>query len=256
MSLVVLCFNLEFGGHRLFDGTLDHVEAYVRLMEAHRVDVACFQEALLRPTGGGVAVDVARLVARRLGFHHRAHPHHYLATIARWPLRVVGGRTRRHPILTCAIAGRWLVTNVHLTDAPFPYYSLVGRPYPRTPPHLRPHEAAALSFAGRGSVLRRVLRLHARAAKPRGIVLGDFNEPSDLDGMLAAWRCSRLLREHGFRDAGAARPLATYDVGKALPLRIDFVYVRGVDATVHRLPEVRHRGRKASDHRALLAELR
>lgn len=273
----VLTINIEFGGYYLYAATgrsFGYVDRYVDLIRKHDIDVVCFQEAIF--LGARRTFDITKRIAARLGYFHKAHKHHYLSMVSRYPLtRVGGGHGSPHPFLTCRLVdqrGRaFTISNVHLNDEPFTYYSLLSIPYNNTPADLTPQQAVDLSYEAKRDDLTAMLKHHAT---PDGVdvVCGDFNEMSHLDKVRTRgaqrrrrrlpWRCSRLMRRHGFVDAARVkwkrRNQYTCDVVGTdnPPMRIDYVYVRGASVSdVQYLSGLKWKGRHMSDHVPVLATL-
>jgi len=264
----ILSINIEFGGYYLFEHCKSYgfIEAYGDLIRKQHIDVVCFQECMFL---GEKSFDTSKKLAKQLGWFHIGHPKHYLSMISKFPLkRIGGGRGSVHPFLACMFTddhGKvWRVANLHCNDQPFTYYSLIGLPYPNTPPDLTPKKAATLSYESKEDDLNATLR-SMRSRSKRVIICGDFNEPSHLDQDIP-WKCSRELARRGFIDTIRDKhpdprrfPMFTCDVQRKEtetnpPLRIDFMYAKSKPKHVDYLRELKWKGQYLSDHLPIVAE--
>ncbi len=292
-TLRVMSFNIWGGGVNEGKGIDDTVAA----IRAARADIVGLQETRAEsdpctaescpPTGPSAAIAIAAALGWQV--HDQTAENDALwsnAVISRHPIGAVSPNDLGVEI---DVAGRkvWLF-NIHLDDAPYQPYQLLGIAYDDAP--FIKTEAEAQDYARRTRTAA-MDRLMADMAKADGaaavFVTGDFNEPSGLDWTEAAvaaklhpvkvdWPTTQRLEDAGFIDAYRAvhaDPVAkpaftwtpTYDEAATddHPDRIDFVFARGAGLKVTDASIVGEDGPRSdiklspwpSDHRAVVAEV-
>jgi exodeoxyribonuclease-3 len=288
-EITVMSFNV-WGGGANEGKPIDETVAAIRAAGADVVGVQetrlegpdCTAEAC--PAQGP---SVAAALAEALGYfvHEQTAANDALwanAILSRWP---ISDPTENDLGVTIDVDGTPVrVLNIHLDDAPYQPYQLLGIEYGPYPFLATAAEAIAAAAETRGPALR---LFEADLGDWTGVTLvfGDFNEPSHLDWTAAAaaagahplpvaWPVSTRLSELGFVDAlrvvhpdPVAKPAFTWTPtsSPADPAdhhdRIDFVYVRG--ATVVDAGIVGEKAPEAdiivtpwpSDHRAVMARI-
>ncbi len=251
----VLTINVELGGRYLHrrNKSFGFVDRYVRLINKYKIDVICFQEAVLRE----MKLDVTMMIAEKLGYYHRANRKAELATIAKYPLEKLSDD--KYNFLCCKCSNRYIV-NIHLHDQPNTYFSLIGKPYGGTPKNLTEKQAIQLSYEGKSEDLKQTFKL---IGKNPAVICGDFNELSHLDSL--PWKVSKKIYSKGFVDLVRTfkpdcdkYPMYTCDVQRKEsrgnpPVRIDMIYCRDVrPRAVKYLTGLKLNGQYLSDHVPIL----
>ena len=292
-TLRVMSFNIWGGGANEGKG----IEETVAAIKAAGADVVGLQETRLEtdpctaevcPASGD---SVAPAIAAALGWHvyDQTAENDALwanAVISRYPIGAASPNDLGVPL---EVNGRavW-VFNIHLDDAPYQPYQLLGIEYGVAPFITTEAEAVRFATETRGPALDLLLTDMALAEGAAAVfVTGDFNEPSVHDWTKAAvaagqhpvpvkWPTTGRLIEAGFIDAyravhpdPVAKPAYTwtpsYDETATddHPDRIDFVLVRGPGVKVTQAGIVGEDGPRSdikavpwpSDHRAVVAEI-
>lgn len=292
-TLRVMSFNIWGGGANEGKG----IEQTVAAIRAAGADVVGLQETRLEgdpctaEVCPAVGESVAPAIAAALGWHVLDQSGDNPAL---WANAVIS----RHPIgpaspnalgVALDVNGRtvWLF-NIHLDDAPYQPYQLLGIEYGPAPFITTEAEAVRHATETRGPALELLLADMAVAEGAAAVIVtGDFNEPSVHDWtpevvargakpVAVAWPTTGRLVGLGFIDAyravhpdPVARPAYTWTPRHdeaALddePDRIDFVLVRGTGVTVTDAAIVGEDGPRSdvvvmpwpSDHRAVVAEI-
>lgn len=244
--------NVEFGGYYMYGKSkFAFVDRYVKIVNDNKIDVVCFQEAVLyamKPP-----VDVTKLIAGKLGYSHVANRKAQISIISRWPLTVLSPTGFNFLLCRC---NNVVVANVHLNDQPNTYYSLLGKPYGGTPLQVTEKQAVDLSWESKSEDIGQLLKAVGRSP---AIICGDFNELSHLDSL--PWKVSRAFYAKRFTDViryfkpdCRKHPLYTCDVQrketKGNPaMRIDMMYYRGVTPkSVRYLTGLKLANQYMSDH--------
>ena len=137
-----------------------------------------------------------------------------------------------------------IVSNIHLNDAPFTYYPLMGLSYINTPSNLTIKQAIKLSYNARKHDLVKLFKLIKLAEKyyktDKSICCGDFNELSHLDGKIP-WKISTKLYQKNYIDIirkyypnYKKNPMYSCDIERKEshgnpPLRIDMIYYKNIE---------------------------
>jgi len=270
----------------------------VAAIRASGADIIGLQET--RPQAGACQADdcppdgrsVAGSLAAALGFYYYEQTGENAALwanaiLSRYPI----GRSTPHDLgVAIDVGGRRVYAfNVHLPDAPYQPYQLLGIDYGDAPLLRTEAEAVDAAQRARGPALALLLEDLAEAANADAVfVFGDFNEPSHRDWTARAVAAGRhplvvrfpatsLLEERGYVDAlravfpdEVAKPAFTWtpttrpdDAGDHHD-RIDFVFARGAGLLVERAGIVGEKAPEAdivvtpwpSDHRAVFATVR
>lgn len=293
-TLRVMSFNIWGGGVNEGKG-IDETLAAIR---AARADVVGLQETRAEadpctaescpPAGPSAAIAIAAALGWHV--HDQTAENDALwanAVISRHP---IGAKSPNDLGVEIDVDGRkvWLF-NIHLDDAPYQPYQLLGIEYDDAPFITTEAEAQDYARRTRSAAMDRLMADMAMAGDAAAVVVtGDFNEPSGLDWTEAAaaaglhpikvaWPTTARLMEAGFIDAyraihadPVAKPAFTwtpsYDEAATddHPDRIDFVFARGAGLAVTDAAIVGEDGPRSdivvtpwpSDHRAVVAELR
>lgn len=225
-TLRVMSYHTDFAG-----GMLEPPAPFEAMIEAIRVagaDIVGLQEIRAENPEGNGATAIGRSVAPRIAaalgwdlLEQEGHPEALWANaiVSRFPIR---GATPAGLGAAINVAGRTVhLDNVHLPDAPYQPYSLLGVPYGDDP--FISTEAGAIRFAdqARGTGIRLLLEdLKAAAGSDAVFVTGDFNEPSHRD-----WTASPR-RSDGTRSWSAGprhgrwrRPGSSTPTARSIPTR-------------------------------------
>jgi endonuclease/exonuclease/phosphatase family metal-dependent hydrolase len=291
-TLRVMSFNIWGGGGNEGKG----IDETVAVMKAAGADIIAVQETRLE--GADCTADacpaqgpsVAPALAAALGYHL------YEATavndalwanaiLSRYP---VGAATANGLGVPVDVGGVTVwVFNIHLDDAPYQPYQLLGIPYGDAPFIATGAEAADWAARTRGAGMALLSADMAAAGQAPVVVMGDFNEPSALDWTAAAvaagqkpvavdWPATRGLLDAGFVDAyravhpdPVAKPAFTWtprypeNAADDHPDRIDMILARAPGLAVRDAWIVGEAGPRTdlavdpwpSDHRAVMAEI-
>jgi exodeoxyribonuclease-3 len=292
--LTVMSFNI-WGGGANEGKPIDETVAAIRAAGA---DIVGVQETRLEgadctaescpPQGASVAAALAAA----LGFHayEQTQVNDALwanAILSRYP---IGAATPHDLGVAIDVDGRTIyVFNVHLDDAPYQPYQLLGIEYGPYPFVKTEAEAVRFAEETRGSAVK-LLTEDVKSADGAAatFLFGDFNEPSWRDWtdravaaghqpLAVRYPTTLAVEALGFVDAfravypdEAARPAFTWtptgtpDDPEDHHDRIDFVFVRGDGLTVEKAAIVGEKAPEAdivvtpwpSDHRAVAATVR
>lgn len=293
-TLTVMSFNI-WGGGANEDKPVDETVAVIKAAGA---DIIGVQETRLEgdpctadacpPTGE----SVAEAIAGALGFNYydQTKTNDALwanAILSRYP---IGAATANDTGVAIDVDGRTVYAfNIHLDDAPYQPYQLLGIEYGDWPFIKTEAEAVRFAEETRGPALRLLMEdLKAANGTDAAFVFGDFNEPSHRDWTeraVAAKRHPTVVRypttlaieKQGFVDAfravfpdEVAKPGFTWTpTGDPSDPedhhdRIDFVFARAADLVVEKAGIVGEKEPEAdivvtpwpSDHRAVAATVR
>jgi len=292
-TLKVLSFNIYGGGANDGKG----IEETVAAIQAVNPDVIGLQETRLEldpceadycpATGPSVAKDIAKA----LGFYYydqtQENPALWAnAILSRYP---IGAPSQNDLGVSLDVNGKTVwVFNIHLDDAPYQPYQLLGIEYGAAPFISTETEAVQFAKDTRGPAMDLLAADMMAAADATAVfVTGDFNEPSHLDWTAAAvavgthpvavaWPTTLRLTNAGFIDTyraifpdPVAKPAFTwtpsYDETATddHPDRIDFVFAKGAGLVITSAAILGENGPRSdvavspwpSDHRASFAEV-
>ena len=293
VELTVMSYNI-WGGGANEGKPIDETVAVIRAAGA---DIVGLQETRLEADPctaeacPPVGPSAAKAIADALGFH--VHEQTAVndalwanAVISRYPIRAA---TANDLGVTIDVEGRKVALfNLHLDDAPYQPYQLLGIEYGPFPYLSTAEEAVAAAEATRGPALALFKADLATVDAEAVFVTGDFNEPSHRDWTAAAaaagthpmavrYPTTLALEESGFVDTfravfadEVARPGFTWTPTSAADDpedhhdRIDFVFARAPGLEVLRAGIVGEAAPVAdivvtpwpSDHRAMVATVR
>ncbi len=196
-SLTVMTFNI-WGGGANEQKPIDETVAVIKAVNA---DIIGVQETRLEsdpctaevcPAAGE---SVAKKLADALGYfaYDQTASNDALwanAILSRYP---IGQATPNDLGVTISVAGRKVqVFNIHLDDAPYQPYQLLGIEYGPFPYLKTAEEAIKAATETRGSALKLLFDDMASAGEADAtFVFGDFNEPSHRDWTEAAVKTGR-----------------------------------------------------------------
>jgi endonuclease/exonuclease/phosphatase family metal-dependent hydrolase len=293
-ELTVMSYNVWGGGAN----EQKPVDETVAVIRAAGADIIGIQETRLEsdpctaescpPVGDSVAAKIAAA----LGFHHydQTKVNDALwanAVISRYP---ISGATPNDLGVSIDVNGRKvLLFNIHLDDAPYQPYQLLGIEYGPYPFFKTAGEAEKAAAETRGPALKLLFDDMAAAGEAEAaFVTGDFNEPSHRDWTEATVKAGlhplpvsyptvKAVEEKGFLDTfravfaeAAAKPGFTWtpttdpNATDDHHDRIDFVLARAAKLEVLSAGIVGEKAPEAdivvtpwpSDHRAVVAKVR
>lgn len=293
-TLRVMSYNIWGAGANEAKG----IEETLAVLRAADADIIGLQE--VRTEGETCTTEscpplgesVGPALAAALGYHYHEqaaeNPALWAnAVLSRFPIT---GTAPNELGVSLDVEGRtvWLL-NVHLDDAPYQPYQLLGIEYGPAPFITTAEEAVRFAQETRGPAMDLIEEAIAATGDAAAVfVTGDFNEPSGADWTEQAaaaglhpiavdWPTTLRLLSAGFADAyravhpdAVARPAFTWtprypeDATDDHPDRIDFVFARGEGLEVLDAWIVGETGPRTdlavdpwpSDHRAVLAEVR
>jgi exonuclease III len=242
--------NLEHGGHYQYLKTksFGYIEKYVRLIKKYNLHVVCFQECIFKKTSEYEPIDISAIIAKKLGFYHKYNKKADISIISEFSMKKISDN--KNDFLTCLITinpyEKIIVSNIHLMDTPFTYYSLIGPPYIYTPSGLNEKQSINLSYNARKQDLDKLFDLIKISEKKyktnKSICCGDFNELSHLDGKVK-WKISSRLYKKKYTDVirkyypnYKKNPMYSCDIDRKEtksnpPIRIDMLYYKNMEPT-------------------------
>jgi exodeoxyribonuclease III len=278
--LKILTFNIWGGGGQ-------DLERTIAVLRASEADVISLQEVYRRGEAGENPKQktLTPEIAASLGFHYHDQKqssvsHGVTAVLSRYPIT---GHNRSGLGVRIDVDGHDVtIFNLHLEDAPYQPYQLVGIPYADAPFLQTAEEAIISAQATRGRTLNQLEKDLKELDDANIIITGDFNEPSHRDWTMRAasikrhphavvWPTTKRIESWGFKDAyreifpdEITHPGVTWT---NLPGtrehhdRIDFIFARGPNMKVQFAAVVGEKTPHAdrvispwpSDHRAILA---
>ena len=293
-TLTVMTFNI-WGGGANANKPVDETVAAIRATGA---DIVGIQETRLEadpctadpcPPRGD---SVAKAIAAALGFHYydQTRTNDALwanAILSRYP---IGAATPNDLGVAIDVDGRKVYAfNIHLPDAPYQPYQLLGIEYGNWPFIKTEAEAVRFAQEARGAGIKLLVDdLKQAEGAAAAFVFGDFNEPSHRDWTARAVAAGRhpvvvhfpsalAVEGQGFTDAlraafpdEVAKPAFTWtpttepNDPKDHHDRIDFVFARAPGLVVEKAAIVGEKAPEAdivvtpwpSDHRAVVATVR
>lgn len=294
-SLTLLSMNMWGAGANAGKG----IEETVAVMKASGADIIAAVETVPEPdpcdagSAHCIAGDASRAkeLAAALGYYyhdfkHNTDTHWADAILSKYPF---GNETPSGAGVEINVNGRKVVAYaMNLNDAPYQPYQIKGIAYGDFPFLKTADEAVKAAAETRGAALAQVLSdLKAEDDAAAQFVMGDFNEPSDLDWteaavkaglqpMVVAWPFTKGLEAAGLTDSFraiypdvAAKPGITWTPTTEASDpddkhdRIDFIFVGGKTAKVTAAGIVGEKAPEAdlvvtpwpSDHRATMAKV-
>jgi exodeoxyribonuclease III len=276
IQLKILTFNIWGGGGK-------DLEQTIAVLRASQADIIGLQEVYRSGEEGHKTLTPQ--IAASLGFHYydqkqSSVSHGVTAVLSRYPIM---GHNRSGLGVRIDVYGYEVtIFNLHLEDAPYQPYQLVGIPYADAP-FLHTSEEAILSAeATRGRTLNQLEKDLKELGDSTVIITGDFNEPSHRDWSLraasikrhplaVAWPTTKRIESWGFKDAyREIHPDEITHPGfswtnqpgpKEHHDRIDFIFSRGLNMRIESAAIVGEKPSHAdkvvlpwpSDHRAIVA---
>jgi exodeoxyribonuclease III len=282
IQLKILTFNIWGGGGKDLAQT-------IAVLRATDADVVGLQEVygLGNKNDDAAQKTLTPEIAASLGFHYHDQKqssvlHGVTAVLSRYPIT---GHNRSGLGVRINVKGHEVtIFNLHLEDAPYQPYQLVGIPYADAPFLHSPEEAIESAEATRGRTINQLEKDLKELSDSNVIITGDFNEPSHRDWSLraasikrhphsVAWPTTKRIENWGFKDAyrtifpdeinhpgftwtNLPGPREHYD-------RIDFIFVRGPNMRIESATLVGEKTPQAdlvvspwpSDHRALVTKV-
>lgn len=238
-NVKIASINMEYGGCNM---SLQNVfREYYKLILENDLDIICFQETHYCSKD----IDVSKLLAKKLGYHHSSNKKAYISTISKYPMRSFHTNKNYLTSLININDKQIFVTNIHLNDKPFTLFSLNNIPYNETPRNISPQEAVKLSYESKKDDIEEILEFYENINYP-SILCGDFNEISHLDSNLD-WIVSKKITKT-FTDVTKKFYQTKYTWFGEMPLRIDMIYSKNIE--IQKLDILQN---KLSDHTPIIS---
>jgi exodeoxyribonuclease III len=283
--LKILTFNVWGGGGKPLKQTI----SVIRKTSADIVGLQEVYRANYDKLGHDGEDDPLRTItpdiAAGLGFHYydqrqSSVSHGVTAVLSRYPII---GCTQSSLGVRLDVKGREIIVfNMHLEDAPYQPYQLMGIPYADAPSLTSADDAIASAIATRRRTIDQLEKDLADHHESNIIITGDFNEPSHRDWTLraasirrhplaVAWPTVKRLESWGFVDTyrhifpdeitHPGLSWTTHPSPQEHHDRIDFILARGPGLHIESAASVGEKSSMAdlvispwpSDHRAMLA---